>query len=81
MKKVILSSTLALLVSFSLALDADAAKKNKKLLTGQVAKQKIEKVNEGITWHTSLRRAGQIAQNQGKMILWVQMIGKMDGAT
>ena len=81
MRKLILSSGLALLVSVSIGLQADAAKQNKKLLSGEVAKQNICKVNDGITWHSSLNQAAQIAHREGKMILWIQMIGKMDGAT
>ena len=60
---------------------AEAAKGQKRLLNGTVAKQNIDKVNQGINWHTSLSTAQSEARRSGKMILWVQMIGKMDGAT
>ena len=82
MKKAVIAFSMAVLTTCTLAISADA-KKNKgpKLLSGSVAQQKIVKVNNGINWHTSLNRALHDAYNQKKMVLWVQMIGKMDGAT
>lgn len=54
---------------------------SRKLLPGQVARENIERVNQQIDWHTSLGAAQNQARREGKMILWVQMIGQMDGAT
>lgn len=82
-----LSLSMALGISFSgiLGLDADArpggTAASKKLLPGYVAKENIDRVNKQIDWHTSLGTAQNKARQEGKMILWVQMIGKMDGAT
>lgn len=82
MKKAVIALSMAVLATCTLSINADAKKKKSpKLLSGAVAQQNIVKVNKGITWHTSLNRALHDAHRQGKMVLWVQMIGKMDGAT
>ncbi|MCA9802141.1 MAG: hypothetical protein KC777_09150 [Cyanobacteria bacterium HKST-UBA02] len=52
-----------------------------KLLPGYAAKENIDQVNKGIKWHTNLAAAESDARQQGKMILWIQLVGKMDGAT
>lgn len=83
MRKAVLALSVAVFATCTLAISVDAKKQQRgpKLLSGNVAQENIAKVNSGITWHTSLNRAMQDANRQGKMILWVQMIGKMDGAT
>ena len=67
------------LLSGGAAVEAKA--KNSKLLPGYAAKENIDRVNQDIQWHTHLSEAIKSARSQGKMILWVQMIGQMDGAT
>ncbi|MGD9684080.1 MAG: hypothetical protein AB7W16_23160 [Candidatus Obscuribacterales bacterium] len=52
-----------------------------KLLPGYAAKENIDQVNKGIKWHTNLAAAESDARQQGKMILWIHLVGKMDGAT
>ncbi|MBZ0184953.1 MAG: hypothetical protein K8F91_01785 [Candidatus Obscuribacterales bacterium] len=80
MPKGLFASFLALVATFSINIPADAAKQPK-LLPGYAAKENIEQVNKSIKWHESLVQAQAVAGSQGKMILWIQMVGKMDGAT
>ena len=37
--------------------------------------------NKGINWYTSLEQAEAEAKKQGKLVLWLHMLGTMDGAT
>ncbi len=74
------SFILAVAIASTLAgsLPANAAKG---LISGSVAKDNIEKVNSNVHWYTSLGQAEETARQQNKMVLWVHMIGQMEGAT
>lgn len=52
-----------------------------KVLPGHVAKSNVQEVNSKIKWHTNLNSALGQAKREGKMVLWIHMIGKVDGAT
>lgn len=54
---------------------------DEELVPGYVAKNKIEQVSTGIEWNTDLKAAEEKAKSANKMILWINMIGKMEGAT
>lgn len=54
---------------------------DEELIPGHVAKTKIERVALGINWESDLEKAKERAKRENKMILWVNMIGKMEGAT
>ncbi len=51
------------------------------VLNGQVALCHIDRLTREIKWYDSLDQAKETAQAQGKMILWVHMLGSMSGAT
>lgn len=71
---------LFLVVVISLAFQIDV-KARQLVLTGKTAKENVQKVNSKINWHTNLNSALAEAHRKGKMVLWVHMIGKIDGAT
>jgi len=52
-----------------------------KLLEGQVCEENVHKLTSEIDWYKSLHKAESAASEQGKLILWVHMVGKIDGAT
>jgi hypothetical protein len=52
-----------------------------KLLEGQVCEANVHKLTSEIDWYKSLHKAESAASEQGKLILWVHMVGKIDGAT
>ncbi|MBX9692714.1 MAG: hypothetical protein K2Z81_10045 [Cyanobacteria bacterium] len=54
---------------------------NRGLIPGYVAKDNINKVNSGLNWNTNLNHALDQARAQGKMVFWVHLVGKMEGAT
>ena len=72
----------------TLAPDVDAqqtraamGRPNPKLLTGTVAADNVEKLTSTIHWYTSLDQAKAEAQRQHKMIVYIHMLGQLDGAT
>jgi hypothetical protein len=38
-------------------------------------------VNKGVHWYTSLEDAQASAKKDGKLVLWIHMLGTMEGAT
>ena len=52
-----------------------------KLLQGQVCEENVHKLTSDIEWYKSLHKAEKAAADQNKLILWIHMVGKIDGAT
>ncbi|PWU02846.1 MAG: hypothetical protein C5B53_01175 [Candidatus Melainabacteria bacterium] len=52
-----------------------------KLLQGAVCSERVHELTSDINWYKSLDKAEEAAQQQGKLIFWVHMLGKIDGAT
>jgi hypothetical protein len=88
-------ATTALLLSLVLALGAHAGARPGRLASsapaktvtrdagatvlGSTVKQKVDRLNEKITWLKSLDEAKQVAEENNKPILWVHMLGEIDG--
>ncbi len=51
------------------------------VLPGRVAKDNVMEVNNNVRWHTNLNSALARAHREQKMVLWIHMVGKIDGAT
>lgn len=68
-------------ITATIAFAAATPAQNKNLLPGYVAKENINRVNSEIQWTTNLNQALAEARQSNKMVLWLHMIGKMDGAT
>lgn len=60
---------------------APMAQKQARLLSGQIAANNVDKLTKSIHWYTSLSQAEAAAQRQNKMIVWVHMLGQLNGAT
>ena len=52
-----------------------------KVLQGQVCEENVHKLTSEIEWYKSLSKAEKAAEEQNKLIVWVHMVGKIDGAT
>lgn len=52
-----------------------------RVLSGHVSAARVEKLTSEIDWQRSLKNAKQKAAEEGKLIVWVHMVGKIDGAT
>jgi hypothetical protein len=51
------------------------------IIDGQVNHENMRHLTSQINWYKSLGQAEQQAMHDGKIILWIQMLGSMDGAT
>lgn len=73
---------LALALVFSLSFIPGAgANAPQTVYSGHVSARQIEKLTTEVNWFKDLKKAEAAAQEQGKLILWVHMVGKIDGAT
>jgi hypothetical protein len=52
-----------------------------KVLQGQVCLQRVQQLTSDISWYKSLGKAQEEARETGKLIVWIHMVGKIDGAT
>ena len=50
-------------------------------LNGYVCSLQVHKLTSEINWLTDLEQAKALAKEQGKLVLWVHLVGKIDGAT
>jgi hypothetical protein len=41
----------------------------------------VHKLTSEINWLTDIEQAKALAKEQGKLVLWVHLVGKIDGAT
>jgi hypothetical protein len=51
------------------------------LVSGATAQHNVAELTSEIPWCTSLQQAQYVAQQQGKMIFWMHMLGSLSGAT
>lgn len=51
------------------------------IIPGRVSQERVETLTSTIEWNESLKEAMRKAREQDKLILWVHMVGKIDGAT
>jgi hypothetical protein len=52
-----------------------------KVYTGEVCTVQVHKLTSDIKWETKLPVAEAEANTDGKLIFWMHMVGKIDGAT
>lgn len=52
-----------------------------KVIPGAVCSIQAHKLSSEIEWYKSLNKAKEAAQREGKLIVWIHMVGKIDGAT
>lgn len=52
-----------------------------KVLTGEVCTEKVHRLTSEINWYKSLTKAEEDAEREGKLVFWIHMLGKIDGAT
>jgi hypothetical protein len=74
MRKIFLSVAALLLVS-SPAIAA------KPLITGQEAQYRVRELAVGMPWYQDLNQALKESSRTGKLVVWIHMLGKIDGAT
>ena len=52
-----------------------------KVLQGEVCSERVHELTSSIEWYKNLHKAEDTAREQGKLVLWIHMVGKIDGAT
>jgi hypothetical protein len=52
-----------------------------KVLEGTVCSSRVHELTSDIHWYDNLKEAEKTAAEQNKLIVWVHMVGKIDGAT
>jgi hypothetical protein len=73
-----LSATLLLAASFGLlSLPTNA----EPVLEGTVCSERVHELTSDIHWYNNLNEAEAQAKEQGKLVFWMHMLGKIDGAT
>jgi len=60
---------------------AVSGQKANALLSGSENANRTNKLTSEIDWHRSIGQAESVAAQQGKMILWVNLLGTMSGGT
>jgi hypothetical protein len=53
----------------------------KTVLTGEICDARVHKLSTQIEWYDNLHKAEAEAQQDGKLIFWMHMLGHIDGAT
>lgn len=83
--KKLLSSKLSLKLLLTLALGSvtynRALAAEITVLPGSAAQTQSKMVCSRIKWHTSLDEAKQKARRENKLIVWIHMLGNIDGFT
>jgi hypothetical protein len=51
------------------------------VLTGEVCSERVHALTADMSWCTDLHKAEAQAKAENKLVLWVHMVGKIDGAT
>ncbi len=51
------------------------------VLSGQVCSENVGKLTSEISWSRSLEDVQAEATKQNKLVLWIHMVGKLDGFT
>jgi hypothetical protein len=88
-RRFVISSTLAIaalvLQSFEIGLGrlvlGGLGANAKTVLSGEICSANVHKLTSEMTWYKSLSKAEADAEGEGKLIVWVHMLGKIDGST
>lgn len=51
------------------------------MVNGNEAAYRVRELATGINWHTNLSQALNEGARTGKPVVWIHMLGKIDGAT
>ncbi len=88
-RRFVISSTLAIAAlvqqSFDVGLNdlglSNLGANAKTVLGGEICSANVHKLTSEMTWYKSLSKAEADAEREGKLIVWVHMLGKIDGST
>jgi len=69
------------LVTLLLAPVVLAGDARSRILEAEQARARAAALLQKISWQTSLDKALSLAKEQGRLVFWLQMKGRLDGAT
>jgi hypothetical protein len=69
---------LAALLAVSIARPAQA---DDSIVSGSLAARGVHCLTRAMTWYTNLDQAREAARSSGRLIVWIHMLGTIDGAT
>ena len=52
-----------------------------KVLQGEICSERVHELTSNVEWYKNLHKAEDAAREQGKLVFWLHMVGKIDGAT
>lgn len=77
--RAILSSVLLLICGA--ASTCAPVKSEQTLVSGTQASTSVHCLTRAMRWHTNLEEAQAAARSSGRLIVWIHMLGTIDGAT
>lgn len=76
MRRILLSFLMLALCS-----GAAVSAKGPPMLNGSESQQRVSKLSAEINWYRSLPQALEESRRTGKPVVWIHMLGQIDGAT
>lgn len=80
-KKTLALTLLAAFLAAGLTHAGDEKKQKRGVLKSTEVAAQVEKLTTTVTWHDSVAAARETAAREGKLVLWIHMLGKLDGKT
>ncbi len=68
-------------LALSLAMASMTPVSAEAVLQGEVCSIRVHQLTTGIKWYSNLQEAQDAAREQNKLVFWMHMLGKIDGAT
>jgi hypothetical protein len=68
------------IICFSSNLNGNGAYANP-VVSGHISAERVNTLTGSVEWNESLKEALAKAQSEAKPVVWVHMVGKIDGAT
>lgn len=68
-------------VALSLWLTVPQPASAEKVLSGAVCQDRVSRLTRDIQWQSDFDSACELAREKKKLILWVHMVGKLEGDT
>jgi hypothetical protein len=69
------------LLALSLGIVSQGPASAEKVLEGGVCSTRVHQLTTNIKWYSNLDEAENAAREQNKLVFWMHMLGKIDGAT
>ncbi|MBX9668468.1 MAG: hypothetical protein K2X93_12660 [Candidatus Obscuribacterales bacterium] len=68
-------------LAIALGIFASTASFGSPVYTGSVCSENVCRLTNEVSWTRSLKDAQQEAEKEGKLVLWIHMVGKIEGFT